>query len=115
MAIELRVVSDEMFDGGADALPLYAFDVTDRNARGEERVFAEVLKVSAVHWRAINVYTWSQQKVHAFGTCVTSNLRAHALCQRRVPCRRQAYAPSHRCGWSKITDAERAGCHLQSR
>src|SRR5258705_9789064 len=115
MAIELRVVSDEMFDGGTDALTLYAFDVTDCDARGEERVFAKVLKVSAVHWRTINVYTWSQQKVHAFGTCVTSNLCAHALSQHWVPCRRQANAPGHSCCWSKIADADWAVCHLQSR
>src|SRR5258705_5315306 len=103
MAIKLRVVSQKMFDGGADALTLYAFDVTNRHARGEERVFAEVLKVSAVHWRAINVYPWSQQKVHAFGTCVTSNLGAHALGYRWVPSSRHRNAPGHGCGWAEIT------------
>src|SRR6266850_7049622 len=115
MAIELRVVSQEVFDGGADALARHTVYVTDRHARGEERVFAEVLKVSAVHWRAINVYTWSQQKVHAFGACVTPNFGAHALGHRRVPCRRQRNAPGHGCGRSKIADADRAICHLQSR
>src|SRR5260370_37305583 len=111
MAIELGVVSQEMFDGGADSLALHAFDVTDRNARREERVFAEVLKVTAVHWRAINVYTWSQQKVHAFGTCVTSNFGAYALGQRRIPGSGQRNASGKRSSWSKIADADRAVGH----
>src|SRR5712692_2031009 len=85
VAIELRVVSQEVFDRGADALTLHTFDVTDRYARREEGVFAEVLKVPAVHWRAINVYTGSQQKVHAFGACVSSKLGAHAFSQHRIP------------------------------
>src|SRR5258705_11664631 len=101
-----------MFDGGADALTLYAFDVTDRYARGEERVFAEVLKVSAVHWRAINVYTWSQQEVHAFSTSVTSNLGAHTLSQYRIPGSGERNARGHNCCWSKIADADWAVCHL---
>src|SRR5258705_8792999 len=115
MAIELRVVSDEMFDAGTDALTLYAFDVTDCDARGEERVFAEALKVSSVHWRAINVYTRSQQKVNAFSTCVASNFGAHALSQHGIPSSRKRNAPGHNRCWSKIANADWAVCHLQSR
>src|SRR5688572_4612790 len=104
-----------MFDRGTDALTLYALDVSDRDARGEKRVFAEVFKVPTVHWSAINVYTGSQEKMHALGTRVTSNLGAYALGQRWVPCCRQANARGHRGGRSKIADTDRAICHLQSR
>ena len=72
VAIELRVVGDEMFDSGADALALYALDVTNHHARGEERIFAEVLEVSAVHRSTVNIHPGREQEVHAFGTRVTS-------------------------------------------
>src|SRR5438132_479285 len=104
-----------MFDGGADALALHAFDIADRHARGEEWIFAEVLKVSSVHRCAIDVYAWSQQKVDAFGARVTSNLGTHALGQRRIPRRRQRNAAGHGRGWSKVAYSDRAIGHLQSR
>ena len=84
MAIKLRVVSQEMLDRSAHALALYALDVTDRNAGGEEGVFAEVLKVSSVHWSTVDVYPGRQEEVHAFRASVASELGPLANTQAKV-------------------------------
>src|SRR5260370_10755071 len=104
-----------MFDGGADALALHAFDVTDRHARGEERVFAEVLKVSSVHWSTVDVDPGRQEEVDAFGARVTSELGPDKLRLRRIPCIGQLNASGKRSSWSKIADADGSVGHLQSR
>ncbi len=52
-ARELRVIADEMLDGGADVLRLHSLDVGNDNLRGKKRVFAEVLVVATVHGGAI--------------------------------------------------------------
>src|SRR5882724_5589275 len=115
VAIELRVVSQEMFDGGADALALHAFDVTDRHARGQERVFAEVLKVPAIHWSTVDVDPGRQEEVYAFGARVTSELGPDKLGQRWIPCSGQRNACGKRSSWSKVADADWSIGHLQSR
>src|SRR6266478_2545325 len=114
MAIELRVVSQEMFDGGADVLALHTFDVTDRHARGEERVFAEVLKVSSVHWSTVDVDPGRKEEVDAFGSRVTSELGPDKFGQRRIPRSGQCNASGKRSSWSKIADADGSVGHLQS-
>src|SRR5882762_2113268 len=104
-----------MFDGRADALALYALDVTDRNARREEGVFSEVLKVSAVHWSAVDVDPGGQEEVYAFGARVTSELGPDKLSQRRIPGGRQRNASGKGGSWSKVADADWSVSHLQSR
>src|SRR5882724_6725486 len=112
MAIELRVVSQEVFDGGADAQALHAFDVTDRHARGQERVFAEVLKVSSVHWSTVDIDPGRQEEMYAFGARVTSELGPDKLGQRRIPRSCQCNASGKRSSWSKIAHADWTIGHL---
>src|SRR5205807_6054248 len=88
---------------------------TDRNARGEEGVFAEVLKVSSVHWSTVDVDPGGKKEVYAFGASVTSEFGPDKLRQRRIPCSGQRNAPGKRSGWSKVTDAYGSVGHLQSR
>src|SRR6185295_14320232 len=104
-----------MFDGSADALALYAFDVTNRNARGEKRVFTEVLKVSTIHRSTVDVYSGCQEKVYPFGARVTSELSPDKLGQRRIPGSSQRNASGKRGSWSKIAHADGPVSHLQSR
>src|SRR5258705_4102448 len=104
-----------MFDGSANALALYAFDVSDRNARSEERVFTEVLKVSTIHGSTVDVDPGCQEEVHALSARVTSELSPDKLGQRRVPGSSQRDASSKRSSWSKVTDADGPVSHLQSR
>src|SRR6267142_5395813 len=104
-----------MFDGGADALALNALDVTDSDARGEEGVLAEVLKVSAVHWSTVDVDSGRQQEVYAFGARVTSELGPDKLGQRWIPRSGQRNAAGKRGSWSKVADAHWPIGHLQSR
>src|SRR6267142_2943786 len=104
-----------MFDGGADALALHAFDVTNRHARGEGRVFAEVLKVSTVHWSTIDVDPGRQEEMYSFGARVTSELDPDKLGQRRIPRSSQRNASGKRSSWSKIADADGSVGHLQAR
>src|SRR6266699_2274024 len=104
-----------MLDRGAYALALYAIDVTDRNARGEEGVFAEVLKVSAVHWSTVDVDPGRQEEVYAFGARVTSKFGPDKLGQRRIPRSGQRNASGKRSSWPKVADADGSVGHLQSR
>src|SRR5882724_4898222 len=104
-----------MLDRRAHALALYALDVTDRNTRGEEGVFAEVLKVSTVHWSTVDVNPGCQEEVYAFGPRVASELSPDKLGQRRIPCSGQRNAPGKRSSWSKVADADWSVGHLQSR
>src|ERR1700704_5932591 len=104
-----------MLDRRAHALALHALDVTYRNARSEEGVFAEVLKVSAVHWSPVDINPGREEEVHAFGARVTSELGADKLGQRRIPCSSQRNASGERSSWSKVADANRSIGHLQSR
>src|SRR6266567_4531199 len=104
-----------MLNRRAHSLALYAIDVTDRDARSEERVFAEVLKVSAVHWRTVNVDCGRQEEMHAFGAAVATQLGPDKFGQRRIPRRGQRNASGKRSSWSKVADAERPVGHLQSR
>src|SRR5258705_5950560 len=95
-----------MFDGSADTLALYAVDVTDRNARGEKRVFTEVLKVSTIHRSTIDVHPWREEEVYPFGARVTSEFSPDKLGQRRIPGSSQRNASGKRSSWSKIADAD---------
>src|SRR5207245_5880105 len=79
VAIELRVIPHEMLNGGAYALILHPLDIADRDPRGEKRVFAEILEVAAIHWRAINVHARTHPEVHAAGTSSADKLRADPL------------------------------------
>src|SRR5258705_5657070 len=101
-----------MLDRRAHALALYAFDVTDRHARGEEWVFAEVLKVSTVHWSTVDVDPGRQEEVYAFGARVTSELGPDKLGQRRIPRSGQRNASGKRSSWSKIAHAVGSIGHL---
>src|SRR5882724_11570283 len=103
-----------MLDRRAHALALYTLDVTDRNTRGEEGVFAEVLKVSAVHWSTVDVNPGRQQEVYAFGAGVTSEFGPNKLGQHRIPRSGQRHASGKGSSWSKVANAYWAVGHLQS-
>jgi len=47
MPFELLIIGVEVLDGGDHALALNSLDVSDRQAPGEVRVFAEALEISA--------------------------------------------------------------------
>ena len=115
MAIKLRVISQEMLDRRAHALTLHALDVGDRHARGEEGVFAKVLKVSSVHRSPVDVDPRRQEKVYAFGASVTSEFGSDKLRQRRIPRSGQRNASGKSSSWSKVADADGSVGHLQSR
>src|SRR5258705_7717920 len=104
-----------MLDRRAHTLALYAFDVTDRHARREEWVFAEVLKVSAIHRSTVDVNPGCQEEVYAFGARVASELGPDKLGQRRIPRSGQRNASGKRSSWSKVADADWSVGHLQSR
>ncbi len=106
MAIELRIVSEVMLDRCAHSLALYALDITDRHARGEEWVFAEVLKVSAVHRSTVDVDPGCKQEMNAFGASITSEFDPDKFGQCRIPGGRQPNASGEGSGWSKVADAE---------
>ena len=65
--------------------PCIALDVADGDARGEERVLAEVLEVAAAHRRAVDVHARGQHEVHAARARVAADHRADAAGERRCP------------------------------
>src|SRR4051794_22988031 len=107
MAIELRVIADEMLNGCANALALNTFDVRHGDARSEKRVFTKILEVSSVHRRAVNIDPGRQQEMDALSAGVATQLRADALSQRRVPGGREPDAPGHCCSRAEITNPYR--------
>src|SRR5882724_5022842 len=104
-----------MLNRSAHALALYAIDVTHCNPRGEEGVFTEVLKVSAVHWSTVDVDAGRQEKVYAFGARVTSEFGPDKLSQRRIPGSGQRDTPGKCCSWSKVANTDGSVGHLESR
>src|SRR6266516_8080654 len=78
-------------------------------------VFAEVLKVAAVHRRAINIHAWPKQEMHTFGARIPAYFTPDALRQLWVPGRRQSDSGGHRRGWSIVANAHWSICHFQTR
>src|SRR5687768_13392124 len=101
-----------MLDRGAHTLALHALDVTDGDARSEEGVFAEILKVSPVHWGTIDVDSRRKEEMNAFGARVTSEFNPDTFGQFRIPRRGQANATGKRSGGSKVTDADGSVGHF---
>src|SRR5882672_1821358 len=71
-----------MLDGGAHTLGLHAFDISDRDTRSEKGIFTEVLKVTSIHRRAINVHARPQKEMHALCSRISTDLSPDSLCQR---------------------------------
>ena len=113
VAVKLRIVSHEVFDGGADALALHPFYISHGDARREQRVLAEVFEIPPIHRRAIDVDPGSQQEVHSFGPGIPAKLGAHPLGQGRIPGGGQGDAAGHGRGWSKVANSERTIGHFQ--
>ena len=61
----LRVVADEVLDGGTDPLALQAAHVGDPDPRGEQRVLGEALEVPAAVRGPVQVHRGGEQHVHA--------------------------------------------------
>src|SRR5579871_836351 len=97
-----------------NSLTLHSMDVAHRDARRQERVFAEIFKISAVHGSTIDVYSGAQKKMHAFGARIPANLSADLLRQSRLPGCRKRYSPSHGCGRPIITHSQRPVRHLKT-
>ena len=68
VAFELRVVGDEVLDGGADAAALYAPDERSRYSACEHRVLRIALEVAATEGRPVDVDGRSQKHVAGAGT-----------------------------------------------
>src|SRR5277367_688239 len=64
----LGVVAEVVLYRCGDALPLHAADIPDRDAAGQEGIFAEVLEVAPVHRCPVDVYTGAKKKGCTSGT-----------------------------------------------
>ena len=81
-----------MFHGGHYPLALHALDIANGNLAGKIRIFSKILKVAAVHGRAINVHRRPKQKTYPPRTGVVAQHHPHSLRQLRIPTRREADA-----------------------
>src|SRR6266852_310439 len=104
-----------MLDSGAHSLGLHAFDISDRDARSEKRIFTEVLKVTSIHRRAINIHARSQEEMHAFGPRIPADFSPYTLCHGWIPGRRQSDPGGHGRGWSKVANPHWSIRHFQTR
>ena len=76
MAVEFRIIREKMFDRRGDALTLHAFDITDGEASGEQRIFPEILEVASVERRTINIDTRAKIEMNTAGAGVAADLRS---------------------------------------
>ena len=114
MTVKFGVVSHEVLDSGADALALHARDVADRDARCEERVFAEVFEVAAVQRSTIDVHPWPEHEMHSTGAGILTDGGSDSRCHRGIPGSCQPNAAEHGRR-TVIAHANWAVGHLQSR
>src|SRR5271163_3227559 len=92
VTVPLLVVQSEVFYGRNHPLALHATDITHHGSGSEIRVFAEILKISPVHGRSINIYTRSQQEVDTTRTRVLAEANPDTLRKFRVPGCRKSYS-----------------------
>ena len=76
-------------------MSLLAFDVIDRQARRQKRVFAHVFKIAAAQRRALNIHRRSKHDVFAAMFCLLADYRAVSLGQIHIPRRRKPERPRH--------------------
>src|SRR5207245_8990672 len=81
----------------------------------QKRVFAEVLKISAVERRAINIHSRTEQKMFPFGARISADLRSNFFGQRRVPRRCQRNSASHHRRWAIVAYTQRSVSSVQRR
>jgi hypothetical protein len=84
--IVLSVVCNEVFRTSADALPLDAVDHGAAEVAGEERILAEVLKVSTTARISVQVDPGAHDGRNLLGPGLASKGLAQALHQVDVPC-----------------------------
>ena len=84
-----------MFGAGGDALRLFALDVIDGDARGQERVFAEIFKIAAAQRGALDVEARPQHDVLAALPAFLADHRAVSHGQIRIPRGRQTQRRRH--------------------
>ena len=82
---EFAVVSQVMLDSGADTLLLHAADIAHGDRPGEERIFAEVLKVAAIARRAVDVHPGAEHEVDSACASIAADRGAGVSRQRAVP------------------------------
>ena len=89
------IVRDKMFGAGRNALRLFAFDVIDGNARGQERVFAQIFKIAAAQRGALDVEARPEHDVLAALPGLLADHRAVSHSQVGIPSGRQTERGRH--------------------
>ncbi len=94
MPQELRVIAEKMLYRRTYTLLLHAKDVAGCDISRQERVFAEVLKVTPVPRRTIDIDTRAEHVVHPARPRIAPDPRTYPRSQPTVPACCQAYASS---------------------
>src|SRR5437879_12539702 len=79
VAVELRIISHEVFDRRADALALHVFDIPHRDARGEELFFTDVFETSFLVSLAVAVSKRIQQRLRVFRLELPATLLSYRI------------------------------------
>ena len=111
VAIDLRVVAQEVLDRGADTLGLHPLDVSDGHPRGEERVLPQVFEVPAAHRGAVDVHARRQHDLDAACARVATDHRADPVGERDVPAGGEADPGGVGGRRADVPDAERPVGH----
>ena len=85
VAVGLLVVGSVVLDGGADVVFLDAADVGGSHLAGEERVFGEILEVSAAQRVAVDVHARGEEHVHAVFVDFIAHRGRHFFHEGGVP------------------------------
>src|SRR5580704_13884374 len=108
VAVELGIISHEMFGRRAHSLALHSLDVSHRNLPSEIRIFAHVFEVAAIHRRAIDVEARPEHEVNSPGAGVSPYLDPFLLGKRGIPGGGQRNSACHYGrGWFGVAYPER--------
>src|SRR5579864_646175 len=104
-----------MFNSCTHPLGLDTIDESNSDPRGKIRVFAKILKVSAIQRCAINIDARRQKKMNAFSPCIPTEFCPHLLGECWVPGGRQSNSARYCVVGAKVTHSKRSIRHFEAR
>ncbi len=84
-AMRFLIIGGKMFQAGAGAGALHAFDEMDCHLAGLIRVFGIIFKIAAAKRVALDIHAGAKQHGNIFGATFKANGMAHFFNQTAIP------------------------------
>lgn len=101
----LLVITNEMLQGGCDALVLHGLAKMACQGTGKNSIFGERLESSSAQWRSLDVNGGTQDDVRAFGDGFLAHQFTDFCQQLGIPCRPECGCAREARGWDTIEEA----------